>query len=112
MVIGQPCLTHHSIPGESRSFALSRFWSVILSPGTTSARARPPTSAHASASMPTPAARQPSFFAMVGSPLLVGEPLLPTAATLVRLRASTLAPPPPVTRRLVPAHRRPEPGRR
>src|SRR5437764_11131463 len=69
MVIGQPCLTHHSIPGESRSFALSRFWSVILSPGTTSARAGPPTSAHVSASIPTPAARQLSFFAMVGSPL-------------------------------------------
>src|SRR5215467_16116039 len=66
MVIGQPCLTHHSIPGESRSFALSRFWSVILSPGATSASAAPPPSRHASASRPTAAARQPNFFAMVG----------------------------------------------
>src|SRR2546426_6175747 len=39
MVSGKPCLMHHSRPGEMRSFTLSRFASVILSPGTTSAPA-------------------------------------------------------------------------
>src|SRR5207253_10665986 len=39
MVSGKPCLTHHSRPGEMRSFTLSMFASVILSPGTTSGRA-------------------------------------------------------------------------
>src|SRR5579871_875251 len=47
MVIGQPCLMHHSSPGEMRSFTLSTFCSVILSPGATSARAAVPTSTHA-----------------------------------------------------------------
>src|SRR5213593_2172211 len=39
MVIGKPCLMHHSRPGEMRSFTLSMFASVILSPTATSARA-------------------------------------------------------------------------
>src|SRR5216117_4335953 len=43
MVSGKPCLMHHSRPGEMRSFTLSMFWSVILSPGATSARAPPTT---------------------------------------------------------------------
>src|SRR5215813_93756 len=53
MVIGHPCLMHHSIPGEIRSLTLSMFWSVIRSPGVTSAAATPPswitirTAAHA-----------------------------------------------------------------
>src|SRR2546427_6310573 len=38
MVIGKPCLMHHSIPGEISSFTLSTFASVILSPIATSAR--------------------------------------------------------------------------
>src|SRR2546425_1279215 len=32
MVSGKPCLMHHSRPGEMRSFTLSMFASVILSP--------------------------------------------------------------------------------
>src|SRR5262249_43096914 len=53
MVIGHPCLMHHSIPGEIRSLTLSMFWSVIRSPGATSPAATPPsrittrTAAHA-----------------------------------------------------------------
>src|SRR5438445_2922274 len=39
MVIGKPCLMHHSIPGEISSFTLSMFASVILSPIATWARA-------------------------------------------------------------------------
>src|SRR2546422_9145296 len=42
MVSGKPCRMHHSRPGEMRSFTLSMFWSVILSPGDTSARADGP----------------------------------------------------------------------
>jgi hypothetical protein len=41
IVIGHPRLMHHSMPGETRSFTLSMFASVILSPGDTSARAIP-----------------------------------------------------------------------
>src|SRR6059058_4751387 len=42
MVSGNPCRMHHSRPGEMRSFTLSMFWSVIRSPGETSACAGGP----------------------------------------------------------------------
>src|SRR5438128_11931424 len=58
MVIGKPRLMHHSMPGEIRSFTLSMFWSVILSPGTTSARA-------------PPARRAPPIASAAASPVLV-----------------------------------------
>src|SRR5438445_520890 len=64
MVIGKPRLMHHSMPGEIRSFTLSMFWSVILSPGTTSARAPPARSAPPIAS----AAASPVLVLIVGPP--------------------------------------------
>src|SRR6266852_2698986 len=70
MVIGQPCLMTHSIPGEIRSFTLSMFCSVILSPGATSARTAVGKIASANAAAPAGASHRPGFFDMIASPLL------------------------------------------
>src|SRR2546425_698883 len=67
IVIGQPCLMTHSIPGEIRSFSLSMFWSVILSPGTTSARTGVPSIASESEATPARVSHQRGL-AMVPSP--------------------------------------------
>src|SRR5207253_2153889 len=73
MVMGQPCLMHHSIPGEIRSFTLSMFASVILSPGTTSARTLAGRIASANVAAIAGASHQPRLFDMVASPLLRAE---------------------------------------
>src|SRR5437870_8156429 len=67
IVRGQPCLMTHSIPGEIRSFTLSMFWSVILSPGTTSARTGVPSIASESEATPARVSHQRGL-AMVPSP--------------------------------------------
>src|SRR5437016_10575587 len=67
MVIGQPCLMTHSIPGEIRSFSFSMFCSVIMSPGTTSARTGVPSIASESEATPARVSHQRGL-AMVPSP--------------------------------------------
>src|SRR5262245_1174024 len=64
MVIGQPRLMHHSIPGEIRSFTLSTSFGPILSPGTTSALATPALNASSIAALAT-ARHQPGLLAIV-----------------------------------------------
>src|SRR6187397_544154 len=61
MVIGQPRLMHHSMPGDTRSFTLSTFAALILSPGTTSALTGPALSASTVAA----ASHQPGLLAIV-----------------------------------------------
>src|SRR3989442_7262906 len=68
MVIGQPCLMHHSIPGEIRSFTLSMFCSVILSPGATSARTVVGRIASMNVAALASTSHQPGLFDMVASP--------------------------------------------
>src|SRR5438445_2970328 len=68
MVMGQPCLMHHSIPGEIRSFTLSMFCSVILSPGATSARTAVGRIASANVAALASTSHQPGLFDMVASP--------------------------------------------
>src|SRR5262249_14011864 len=54
-VMGKPRFTHHSMPGDSRSFALATLLALILSPGATSASAlRPAMPAVASTTSASP----------------------------------------------------------
>src|SRR5439155_23547551 len=70
MVMGQPCLMHHSIPGEIRSFTLSMFCSVILSPGATSARTAVGRIASMNVAALASTSHKPGLFDMVASPWL------------------------------------------
>jgi hypothetical protein len=69
MLIGQPRLMHHSMPGETRSFTLSMFASVILSPTATSARAPGAPASIMMTAAPARAHQRLGFLAMFPSPL-------------------------------------------
>src|SRR5258706_14799538 len=65
MLIGKPCLMHHSSPGDTRSLTLSTLSIVILSPGDTSAYAAPAASSGRATSPPSISC----FIIVVRSPL-------------------------------------------
>src|SRR2546428_14156073 len=104
MVIGKPCLMHHSIPGEISAFALSMFAPVILSPIATSARtdtaSSTGTTASAAASLRVVVIDSPSLGWKRPGPPAIGW--RPRVAVI-----STLRPPPGVHHR---GHRPPGAG--